>query len=146
MRKINFLFQLALVSFLMIGTSCDKQQKYEIYENRVITCCGVSNPTENLGWLKTLINEYPISAKLSIKLYQNNSNNTLNIVIEDDIFTRVYNCDGENLFGGHYYGATNVPQYKSTNQFVAPVPCDKCEEFYKTHHFVGLIYERKIVE
>lgn len=146
MRKINFLFQFVLVSFLLFGTSCDKQQKFEIYENRVITCCGVSNPIENLEWLKMLINEYSISEELSIKLYQNNSNNTINIVVEDDIFTKVYNCDGENLFGGHYYGATNVPQDKLANQYVSPMPCDSCEEFYNTHHFVGLIYERKFVE
>lgn len=146
MRKINFLFQLALVSFLLIGTSCDKQQKYVIYENRVITCCGVSNPTENLEWLKTLINEYSIYTELSIKLYRNNSDKTLNIVVEDNIFTKVYNCDGENLFGGHYSGAKNISQDKSTNQNTSPIPCEKCEEFYNTHHFVGFIYEKKYVE
>jgi hypothetical protein len=146
MRKKIFLIHLALVSFLLVGTSCDKQQKFEIYENRVIACCGISNPTENLEWLKTLMKDLESYSALSIKLYQDNANNTLKIVIEDNIFTRVYNCDGEFQFGGHYSGATNVPQGKSNIPSVSPVPCGQCEEFYNTHHFVGLIYEKKIVE
>ena len=145
MRKMIFLIQLVLVSFLLVGTSCEKQ-KFEIYENRVIACCGVSNPTENLVWLNTLIKDIPSTAAFSIKLYENNADNTLNIVTEDHIFTMVYDCDGNNLFGGHYYGVTSFSQEKSTIQSVAPKPCSECEEFFNTHHFVGLIYEKKIVE
>jgi hypothetical protein len=141
MRKMIFLIQLVLVSFLLVGTSCEKQ-KFEIYENRVIACCSVSNPTENLVWLNTLIKDIPSTAAFSIKLYENNADHTLNIVTEDHIFTMVYDCDGNNLFGGHYSGETG----KSTIQSVAPAPCSECKEFFNTHHFVGLIYEKKIVE
>ena len=146
MRKIIFPIYLAFVMLLLVGTSCDKQPKFELYENRVIACCGVSNPTKNLEWLTTVIKDFSAYAVFSVKLYQANTDDTFNIVIEDQIFTRVYNCDGEMLFGGDYHGVKNVSQDKSNVQSVSPVPCSECEEFYNTHHFVGLIYEKKIVE
>lgn len=146
MRKMIVLIHSVLFSFLIVGTSCEKQQKFEIYENRVIACCGVSDPTKNLEWLNTLIKDIPAYTTFSIKLYENNSDNTLYIVTKDQIFTNVYNCNGEILFGGAYSGDTGSTQKKLTVQSVAPKPCYECEEFYNTNHFVGLIYEKKIVE
>ncbi len=146
MRKMIILIHSVLFSFLLLGTSCEKQQKFNIYENRVIECCGVSDPTKNLEWLNTLIKDIQPYEAFSIKLYQNNADKSLKIVTEGQIFTMVYNCNGDILFGGHYYGETNIPQVKSNIQTVSPVPCYECEEFYNTHHFVGIIYEKTIVE
>ena len=146
MRKKILLIHSVLFAFLLVGTSCEKQQKYEIYENQVIACCGVSDPTENLEWLNTLIKDIPAYTAFSIKLYENNADKTLRIVTEDQIFTRVYNCNGEVQFGGHNYDETSFSQEKTSIQSVAPAPCNECEEFYNTYHFVGLIYEKKIVE
>ena len=145
-KKIIFAVTLDF-SLLLAGTGCEKKQTFEIFENRVIDCCGVINPIENLEWLNEVIKtDTPHYSSYSVELFVNNIDETQFIVTKDPIFTSVYSCNGNRLFGGHYIGETNFQQEEHTFQSVSPEPCEECEDFYKTHHLIGVIYEKKIVE
>lgn len=129
---------------IFVVSSCEKQPSFKIFENKVIECCDVSIPTENLAWLKKIIDESPSYSVLSLKLFVNNKDNSQYIVKKDAIFTSVYDCAGNQLFVGAYSGDMGSINENNKTQRVSPVPCEECEEFFKTHHLVGILYEKML--
>lgn len=149
MKTNSFQFiKVIVILFVISLTGCEKAPKYEIYENKVIYCCGVQSPTENLGWLNKVIKELDIyRLPFSAKLFENVKDKTQFIVAQDIYFTYVYDCEGNLLFGGHYnWNFIPTPNSVNLPKSVPPAPCDKCDDFFKEHRFVGLIYEQKLIE
>ena len=139
-KKIGVFF--VIIMLVLANNGCEKKPTFKIVENRVIECCGVNDPIENLQWLNKIIVEIPSYAVFSAKLYVNSKDNSQFIVTKGPIFTNVYDCTGDLLFGGHYSGVMDYSNEKQKTQHISPVPCYKCEEFFKTHYFAGIIYER----
>ena len=140
MKKLGVFFIIVVLVFAV--NSCEKKPTFKIYENKVIECCGVSDPVENLVWLKETIEEIPSYSVFSAKLYVNNKDNSQFIVTKGPIFTIVYDCAGQILFSGAYSGEMDTNNKMQKTQQVPPKPCGECEEFFKTHHFVGIIYQK----
>lgn len=143
--KTRNVVKINLFVLLFFYTGCTEKPKVEIYENEVVSCCGVQKPSQNLTWLKELIQNEPYPP-FTVKLYQSISDESTNIVIQDRIFTKVFDCGGNMLLFGNYLGETNYFTAKSSTYSVSPIPCDKCGIFFKTHKYIGTIYEMKISE
>lgn len=100
---VCFLFSL----FILLG--CDQEPEFEIYENHNIPACGITDPLQNISWLKTYVAEHLNSYSATISIYKSNSSELNHIIIETSskfvqdvspspIFTTsVYSCEGERL-------------------------------------------------
>jgi len=94
---------------VFILLSCEKEPEYEIYENHNISACGVTEPLQNIPWLKAYCIEHLKSYSASISIYKNNTSDVNHIVIDTSgkdepdrspstiHKTSVYSCEGEIL-------------------------------------------------
>ena len=99
--KINyFKLVLGIVIFLITSLSgCEKDRSLK-------SACGIDNPTENLLWLRNLIESIDSEESqelTSIELYEYKSNeiiivNWKNIGIYDTPTGAIFSCDGELLY------------------------------------------------
>ena len=55
MRKTILLMIFALT--MVVETGCEKEPRYEIYENHEISACGVKDPLVNIEWLAKIYNQ-----------------------------------------------------------------------------------------
>lgn len=94
---------------LFILFSCNKEPEFEIFENRNIPACGITDPLQNIPWLKNYVAEHLNSYSVTISIYKNNSSEVNHIIIETSskfesgvspspiYTTSVYSCEGERL-------------------------------------------------
>ena len=139
-RIVCFLFTL----FILLG--CDKEPKFEIYENHEISACGIIDPLKNSQWLSEFIEKNMESTNnITIYLYSNSETKEENIVIDISpnggensnvsanpyFWKKVYSCSGVQLFITESGGIDN----ESWNNF-----------FYSEQNTIkGIIWYRKIV-
>ncbi len=139
-RAVYFLFSLLILS------GCDKEPKFEIYENHEISACAITDPVENSRWLSDFIdNNIGSTNNITIYLYSNNETKEENIVIDITpnrgensnvsanpyFWKKVYFCSGEQLF----ITESGEIDYESWDNF-----------FYSNlNNIKGIIWYRKIV-
>ena len=139
-RIVCFLFTL----FILLG--CDKEPKFENYENHEISACGIIDPLKNSQWLSEFIEKNMESTNnITIYLYSNNETKEENIVIDITpnrgensnvsanpyFWKKVYSCSGEQLF----ITESGEIDYESWDNF-----------FYSNlNNIKGIIWYRKIV-
>lgn len=136
--------KISLLVLFLVCVGCEGKPKFEVYENEVIACCGVQKPSNNLVWLREFIHNEPYPP-FTAKLYQGVANESFKIVIQDRIFTYVFDCNGNLLLYGNYLGETGYFPTKSVSA-TSPIPCNECGNFFKTHKLIGTIYEMKIFQ
>lgn len=73
-----------------MGSGCEKKPTFKIYENRVIECCGISSPAENLVWLRKTIDEVPPYSSFFVKLYVNDENDAQFIVTKRVLYLPMF--------------------------------------------------------
>ena len=114
-------------------------------------CCGVKDPLNTLEWLRAKSqfdedNENPDYKYHYILLFRNQE--TLIDYIVVNYFTRtswtiIYDCDGNAISGGEYElqkKAQNIKCiYSNKQNFESALPCDLCEEFFRTHTLIDTI-------
>ena len=139
-RIVCFLFTL----FILLG--CDKEPKFEIYENHEISACGIVDPLKNSEWLSDFIDKNMESTNnITIYLYSNSETEEESIIIDITpnggeysnvsanpyFWKKVYSCSGVQLFTTESGGINN----ESWNNF-----------FYSEQNTIkGIIWYRKIV-
>lgn len=143
-KYMTFTFMLLFILAGMVACE-DKEPQYEIYENHEISACGEEDPLKNMEWLEEDIKKYPAARSIEIFVYANNI--TEEELIVEVIFSKyqwhiISFCNGENVFSGEYDANSNITS-SSVQYSDSPRPCYECEEFYETHHKVGLIYSKK---
>ncbi|MDO5666146.1 MAG: hypothetical protein Q4G63_12955 [Bacteroidia bacterium] len=116
--------------FLMGGMGCEKDLKYEIYENHEISACGIRDPLNNIEWLAKMKKDPKILT--SIVLYKNIHSEeyyfSFNMPNELGYTTSMfYDCSGKNIFGWN----------------TATPPGGLYEEFHSDKEFVAVIWEVK---
>ena len=139
-RIVCFLFTL----FILLG--CDKEPKFEIYENHEISACGIVDPLKNSEWLSDFIDKNMESTNnITIYLYSNSETEEESIIIDITpnggeysnvsanpyFWKKVYSCSGVQLFTTESGGINN----ESWNNF-----------FYSEQNTIkGIIWSKKII-
>ena len=139
-RIVCFLFTL----FILLG--CDKEPKFEIYENHEISACGIVDPLKNSEWLSDFIDKNMESTNnITIYLYSNSETEEESIIIDITpnggeysnvsanpyFWKKVYSCSGVQLFTTESGGINN----ESWNNFF----------FSEQNTIKGIIWYKKII-
>lgn len=129
--KAKMILFMMIVLFLLGGMGCEKEFKYEIYENHEITACGVKDPLNSIEWLAKA--EKDPKSLISIGLYKN-------IHSEENYFafhwpnelgytsSNYYDCNGKLVFGWNSVSSPGESSY---------------EKFFSDKEFVTMIWEVK---
>lgn len=67
------------ILFLLMG--CKNDPQYSRFENHNVPACGITDPLNNLPWLKAYCSEHYNSYSISISIYKNNTTGVNHIVI-----------------------------------------------------------------
>lgn len=110
----------------MGGTGCEKEHKFDIYENLEISACGVHDPLKNMERLANMQKLPNIHKSISLYKNINSEENYFKISFHTDekgfaSFTFT-DCSGETLFG--WYSASP--------------PSPRFNEFYADKEFVAI--------
>lgn len=123
--KTRTIIGLLLIVFTLV--SCEKVAKYIRYEDHRISACGITDPLQNIVWLKTFITKNSNSYSITISIYKNNSSESNHIVIDTSTkfvpdespspiyTTSVYTCEGEKIL----FQGTEGPTPKGWDTFFA---------------------------
>jgi len=126
MRNILSKLTISLsIVFTLTWSGCE-------HDSLIDSVCGYKDPTENIPWMKALINSNNQNKDLqSLELFNYKSNQLIvtywkSIGIEDSPIGAIYNCNGDLLYscGG--------------NQ-----PVDSCTYILSKSEFVGYIWTKK---
>lgn len=102
--------------FFLIG--CKNDPQYSRFENHNVPACGITDPLNNLPWLKAYCSEHLKSYSTTISIYKDNTSDVNNIVIvtstKDESgkspstihTTSIYSCEGERILFQGSEGAT----------------------------------------
>jgi hypothetical protein len=107
MKLKTIIYSLFVLLFLM---GCKKEPLYEIYENHVITSCGIVDPLKNIEWLKQYCLNNVKAYNADIYIYENTETKENYIVTyalskgEEYTQIHVFSCSNELLF--HWNTAT----------------------------------------
>ncbi len=136
--------------------ACEKYTT-TVYVNTDAQCCGVSDPMNNIPWLKDLgdkaqnsVNSGESYFEMSYLLFANDTTGDNMIVHVNQIpyrvtWVKVYDCDGNIVIGSGHYSLEAIKDDINTKE--APDPCDSCYRFFETHTFVDTLatYEYNIL-
>lgn len=104
--KTKIICSLFLLFFL---TGCKNDPQYSSFENHNVPTCGITDPLNNLPWLKAYCTEYSKSYSTTISIYKNSTSEVNYIVIETSTedesdrspstihTTSIYSCEGERI-------------------------------------------------
>ena len=66
---------------LLLLMGCKNEPQYSRFENHNVPACGITDPLNNLPWLKAYCSEHYNSYSISISIYKNNTSGENHIVI-----------------------------------------------------------------
>ena len=128
--------------------ACEKYTT-TVYVNTDAQCCGVSDPMNNIPWLRELGDEAQENVKQGKRQFSTTymlfTNDTTgeNMIVEDgDVWVIIYDCEGEKRHGGSYTIWNNSIKENgihSAPAHVSPEPCVTCAQFFETHTFIDTI-------
>lgn len=129
--KRETILLMMITLFLLGGMGCEKDFKYEIYENHEISACGIKDPLNNIQWLAKAKKD--TKSLISVGLYKNihSEENYFAFHLPNDLgYTTMvfYDCSGNNIFGWNSVTPPGGPLY---------------DEFFSDKEFVTTIWEVK---
>lgn len=114
-----------ILFILLLFIGCKKDPLYEISINHDNSTCGISDPLQNIPWLKAYCIELLNTYSATISIYKNNSSDVNYIVIDTSSkevpdrspstyhTTSIYSCAGERLM----FQGTEGPTPKGWDAF-----------------------------
>ncbi len=113
--KSKIICSLFILLFLV---GCKNDPQYSTFEYHNVPACGITDPLNNLSWLKAYCTEHSKSYSTTISIYKDNTSNVNNIVIETSTkdesgrspfaiqTTSIYTCEGDRILFQGSEGAT----------------------------------------
>ena len=130
MKTKTFLLTVFALCLLIIGTGCEKEPKYEIYENHEISACGINDPLNNIEWLAKMEKDPTSLVNIMLLKNTNTEENYFRFVFQEDEMgysSMVYfDCRGNNIFKWYSASSPGHPRYV---------------EFHSDKEFVSIIWE-----
>lgn len=117
--KLKLLLSTVFLFILLVGINgCDKETKYDIYENHNVSVCNIEDPLTNIVWLKDYCKANSKKRNTVIYVLEDKitKENYLGIYTNSEIKgfmnINVFNCSGELLFKW-YTGTPPSPEYNA---------------------------------
>lgn len=131
MKTRTILLTVIALCLLIIGTGCEKEPKYEIYENHEISACGIKDPLNNIEWLAKMEKDPTSLVNIMLLKNMNTEEYYFDFIYKSNqeayFFSMFYDCIGDNIFG--WYSITSPSPYY--------------EDFFSDKEFVDVIWEVK---